>query len=401
MKYDFDRLVPRKNTNCMKWDDTDAIFGTKDIIPMWVADMDLPIAKPITDAIRERTEHEIYGYPIQKPLSVIKAVIDRMQRLYGWNVSPEWVLLIPGIIPALYTTVKAFSCPGNEVILQGPVYHPFWSAIEDNGCHVSNNQLILKNSMYEIDFEDLVGKFNKRENSLHTPSRPKLMLLCSPHNPVGRVWTVEELRRTGEIVIGNGAIVVADEVHSELLFHNAKHTPFSTLSEEFEQHSITCISPSKAFNLAGLYTSAIIIPSAGLRKRFLDAKKNFVPKVNVFGLIAMEAAYRYSDEWLEQLMAYLHDNLEFLLGYFKRKIPKIAVIKPQGTYLVWLDCRRMGLSPAILQKFMIENAKVGLHEGSLFGPSGAGFARMNIACPRLLLVEALKRIEHAVNNMRN
>lgn len=401
MKYDFDRVTPRKNTNCLKWDGVEFTFGDKDVIPMWVADMDIPIAKPITDAIKERAEHEIYGYPLHNPKSVTEAIINRMQKIYGWKVRPEWIILTPGIVPALYTAIRAYTHPGDDVILQGPVYHPFWSAIKDNGCQVSNNQLILRNSHYEIDFEDLKAKFNPKASRPPTPSRVRLMILCSPHNPVGRVWTKEELIRIEEIVIRNDAIIVSDEVHSDLLFHNVKHIPFATLSKEFEQYSITCISPSKTFNLAGLCASAIIIPNTKLRKRFREAKKGIVPEINVFGLVAMEAAYRSGDEWLEQFLAYLHGNLEYLLDYFERKIPKIKVIKPDGTYLIWLDCRELGLDPVSLKRFMTKKVKVGLDEGSLFGPSGAGFMRMNIACPHSILTEALKMIEHAVNNMMN
>ncbi len=399
MIYDFDRVFIRKNTGCMKWDGTKAIFGTSDIIPMWVADMDIPIAKPITDAIRERVEHGIFGYPLQNPRSVIESVIYRMEKLYRWKIRPEWIIFTPGIIPALYTSVRAFSRPGDDIILQGPVYHPFWSAIRDSGCQVTENRLLLRSDHYEIDFDDLKIKFNRRAGRPSTPSRARLLILCSPHNPVGRVWTRDELIEIGEIITKNGAIIVSDEVHSELLFPHVTHMPIATLSQEFEQNSITCISPSKTFNLAGLYASVIIIPNAKYRRQFHEARKGVVPGPNVLGLIAMEAAYRYGDEWLEQLLVYLNGNLEYLLDHFKRKIPQITVVKPEGTYLVWLDCRKLELSPEELKKRLIHKAKVGLEEGSLFGPSGAGFARMNIACPRSILREALQRLETAFNRI--
>lgn len=383
----------------MKWDGRKAVFGNTDVIPMWVADMDFPIAHPITDALKARLEHNIFGYPLHNPKPVIESVIYRMQKLYRWEIRPEWIILTPGIIPALYTSVRAFSRPGDDIILQGPVYHPFWSAIRDNGCHVSENRLLLKNHHYEIDFDDLKSKFATKDGRPPAPSRARLLILCSPHNPVGRVWTKEELTKIGDIITRNGAIVVSDEVHSELLFRHVKHTPLAALSQEFEQNSITCISPSKTFNLAGLYASAIIIPNAKYRRQFHEARKGVVPGPNVFGLIAMEAAYRHGDEWLEQLLAYLNSNLDYLLDYFERRIPKIRVIKPEGTYLVWLDCGKLGLLPEDLKKFTTNDAKVGLDEGSLFGPGGAGFARMNIACPRSILTEALKRLESAVNTI--
>lgn len=400
MKYDFDHVINRKKTDCAKWDAVETLFGDKDVIPMWVADMDIPVAKPITEALRKRTGHEIYGYSLPHPVTVVNAVRDRMRNKYGWEVRPEWIVFTPGIVPALYTAVRAYTHPGDDVILQGPVYYPFWNAIKESGCHVANNELKIMDGRYGIDFDDLRAKFGPRAGRPPAPSRARLMLFCSPHNPVGRVWTEDELVQVGEIVVRNGAVMVSDEVHSELLYSHSRHKPFAMLSEEFEQNSITCVSPSKAFNLAGLYASAIIIPDAKLRNRFKEAGKGIMPPVNVFGLTALEAAFKDGDEWLEQFLEYLHGNLEFLLAYFREKIPKIKVIKPEGTYLVWLDCRELGMDPVSLKTFMAKKAKVGLDEGYLFGQGGAGFARMNIACPRSTLAEALKRIEYAVNNVR-
>ncbi|QII13542.1 cystathionine beta-lyase PatB [Candidatus Kuenenia stuttgartiensis] len=399
MKYDFDRSISRKNTDCAKWDGALSLFGSPEVIPMWVADMDIPIAKPITDAIKKRADHEIYGYSLPRPASVVDAVIYRMQKRCGWKVNPEWIVFTPGIVPALYAAVKAYTHPGDEVILQDPVYHPFWNVIKNNGCHVVNNKLVLQNGRYGMDLEGLDACFAIRHGRPPIPHRIRLMLLCSPHNPVGRVWTKEELIRTGEIVIRHNAIIVSDEVHGELLFPDITHTPFAALSEEFEQNSITCISPSKTFNLAGLEASVVIIPNAGLRKQFQEARKGILPGVNVFGFVAMEAAYRYGDEWLGQFLVYLHKNYEFLFDYFEKKIPKIKVIQPEGTYLIWLDCRELGFDPVYLRDFMAKEAKVGLDEGYLFGQGGEGFMRMNIACPRFVLSEALRRIENAVKNL--
>ncbi|NOG83001.1 MAG: aminotransferase class I/II-fold pyridoxal phosphate-dependent enzyme [Planctomycetes bacterium] len=225
MKYDFDHVISRKNTSCIKWDGVKAVFGTSDAIPMWIADMDMPIAKPITDAIKERMKHNIFGYPLHNPKSVVESVMYRMHKLYSWEIKPEWIILTPGIIPALYASVRAFSRPGDDIILQGPVYHPFWSAIKDNGCHISENRLLLNDDHYEINFDDLNTKFEKRDGRPPTPSRARLLILCSPHNPVGRVWTKYELTKIGEITTRNGAIIVSDEVHSELLFPNVNHVP--------------------------------------------------------------------------------------------------------------------------------------------------------------------------------
>ncbi len=397
MKYNFDRLIDRRNTNCSKWSAVESVFGSKDILPMWVADMDFPIAKPITEAFRKRTEHEIYGYTQPYP-SVIEAVTDRMKRKFGWDIKPEWVVFTPGVVPALHVAVKAFTHPGDEVIIQEPVYHPFWPAITANGCSVVNSQLRLINGRYEIDYEGLESGFRPRAwGIMPSTSRIKMMILCNPHNPVGRVWSKEELSRMGEIVIRNDAIMVSDEIHCELLYKGFKHVPFASISEEFEQNCIVCMAPSKTFNLAGLGASSIIIPNSKLRDRFNAARAGIMPRPNIFGLVALEAAYRYGDEWLGQLLEYLQGNLQFLLEYFEQRIPKIKVIKPEGTYLVWLDCRELGMDPMNLRILMRERAKVGLEDGYIFGSSGTGFQRINIACPRPTLEEALKRIEQAVN----
>ena len=398
MKYDFDKVVDRKGTASMKWDTVSSLFGEEDILPMWVADMDFPSAKPVTDAIIERAGHQVFGYTLPEK-SVIGAIVDRVQQKYGWDISPEWIVFTPGVIPSIHAAVRAFTHPGDDIIIQGPVYYPFWSALHDCGCQVANNQLKLLDGHYEIDYNDLISKFALKDGMSPTVSRARMMILCSPHNPVGRVWTRDELVQMGEIVIERGALMLSDEIHCELLFKGAKHTPFSSISREFEQHSMVCMAPSKTFNLAGLNASIIIIPNEGLRLRFNAARHGIVTRVNLFGLTAMEAAYRYGDEWLGQLLEYLQGNLDYLMAYFEQKISKIEVIKPEGTYLVWLDCRKLGLCDAELRSFMRKKARVGLDDGYLFGPAGAGFQRINIACPRSTLAEALERIENAVNSL--
>jgi len=398
MKYDFDGVINRKGTDSMKWDTVNSLFGAEDILPMWVADMDFPSAQPITDALLKRAEHQVYGYTVAGK-STIDAVIERIQRKYNWAIDPEWIVFTPGVIPAIHTAIRAFSLPGDEIIIQDPVYYPFWSALKDSGRQVANNQLKLSYGHYEVDFDDLSSKFALKDGMTPTASRASMMVLCSPHNPVGRVWTREELVRMGEIVIGHGGLMVSDEIHCELLFKGVKHTPFASLSTDFEQHSIVCMAPSKTFNLAGLNTSVIIIPNEELRLKFNAVRHGIVTRVNLFGLTALEAAYRYGDEWLEQLLKYLQGNLEYLLDYFEKKISRIKVIKPEGTYLVWLDCRQLGLDNEGLRKLMRVKARVGLDDGYLFGPAGAGFQRINIACPRSILADALQRIDNAVNGL--
>lgn len=398
MRYDFDQVCDRRKTDCVKWDLVPSIFGHHDVLPMWVADMDFPVAQPILDAIKRRADHGFYGYT-HAGASVIEAVVRRMERKFQWKVKPEWVVFTPGVIPALHMAIRAFTHPGDEIVLQGPVYYPFYPAVALSGCQVANNELILKDGRYEMDYEDLERKFAPRTGMRSTPSRVKAIILANPHNPVGRVWTGEELKKAGEISLRHQAVVVSDEIHCELLFRGYRHTPFASISEELEQNCVVCMSPSKTFNLAGLGASSIIIPNKRLRQAFVNTGAGIVPEPNLFGLVAMEAAYRFGDEWLEQVLDYVQGNLEALTAYFKERIPRIQVIQPQGTYLVWLDCRALGMDPPTLRRFMREKARVGLDDGFLFGPGGACFQRMNIACPRAILNEALHRIEAAVKNL--
>jgi cystathionine beta-lyase len=391
-------VCDRRNTNCVKWDAVSSVFGREDVLPMWVADMDFPVAQPIVEALNKRVEHDFYGYT-QPGSSVIEAVVDRMQRKFNWKIQPEWVVFTPGVVPALHTAVRAFTHPGDEVILQEPVYYPFFPAVTSSGCQIVNNELKLIDGRYEMDYEDLEGKFNLRTGMRSSPSRVKAIILCNPHNPVGRLWNREELTRMGEIVIRHGAIVISDEIHCEILFKGYEHTPFASISEEFEQNCVVCMAPSKTFNLAGLGASSIIIPNKKLRDDFVNAKAGILPGPNLFGLTALEAAYRLGDDWLEQLLDYLQGNLDITIEYFETRIPKIKVIKPQGTYLIWLDCRELGMDAMALRSFMREKARVGFDDGFLFGAGGAGFQRMNIACPRAILKEALMRIEATVNSL--
>jgi cystathionine beta-lyase len=398
MTYDFDRFHSRENTNSAKWDSVEKLFGSKDVIPMWVADMDFPAARPIVEALEKRAAHEFYGYtePGEK---LIEAVVERLRRKFDWKIQPEWIVFTPGVIPALSVAVRALTHPGDEVILQEPVYYPFFPVVKQGGCQIITSELKLAGGEYNMDFDDLENKFLLRTGMHDGRHRIKAIILCNPQNPIGRLWNTEELTRLGKTMIEHGVTVISDEIHCELLFQGYKHIPFASISEEFEQNSITCMAPSKTFNLAGVEASSIIIPNKRLRNNFKEASSGTTPGPNLFGLAAMEAAYLYGDEWLEEVLEYLQGNLDFLLGYFETKIPSIRVIKPQGTYLVWLDCRALGMDDMTLRDFMRQQAKVGLDDGFLFGKGGSGFQRMNIACPRKLLEEALNRIETAVNSL--
>jgi cystathionine beta-lyase len=398
MKYDFDRVQSRANTDSAKWGAVKAIFGSDDVIPMWVADMDFPTAQPIVEALQKRAAHEFYGYT-QPGQNLFKAVVDRMQRKFGWRIEPEWIVFTPGVIPALNVAVKALTHPGDEIILQEPVYYPFFSSVKSNGCQIVTNALKLIDGRYEMDFADLESKFQAKGSMQFATSRIRALILCNPHNPIGRLWGREDLIKLGDIVIGHGATVISDEIHCELLFKGYQHISFASISKEFEKNCIVCMAPSKTFNLAGLGASSIIIPDKKLRDRFNEARAGTAHSPNLFGLVAMEAAYHYGDEWLTQLLDYLQGNLDFTLTFFAERIPRISVIKPQGTYLIWLDCRALGMDDRALSSFIREKARVGLDDGFLFGSGGSGFQRMNIACPRSLLEEALRRIENAVNSL--
>jgi cystathionine beta-lyase len=394
MKYDFDTPVNRIGTDCAKWDNRKLVFGTEDVIPMWVADMDFAVAEPITAALRKRIEHPVYGYSWPSP-SLVTAVVDRMNRNYNWKIEPDWIVFTPGVIPALTVALRAFTHPGDSVVINDPVYHPFWSLIPNAGCRVSASPLNFVGDQFRMDLADLKKRFAPAGAGFMAEPQPKALILCNPHNPVGRVWTADELKAIGKITIDAGAIVISDEVHCELLFDGVKHTPFSSISEEFAKNSIVCMSASKTFNLAGLAASVIIIPNPRLRAAFQSTRSGLLPQPDILAMTALEAAFRDGDEWLNQLRTYLQGNLDFLTDFFKKHIPKIKVIRPQGTYLVWLDCRGLELDSKGLRDFFVHKARVGLDEGCRFGPGGEGFMRMNVACPRVTLEEALKRIEES------
>jgi cysteine-S-conjugate beta-lyase len=397
MKYDFDQIWNRKNTDSAKWGSLERMFGSDDVIPMWVADMDFPVAQPILDALKNRVEHPFYGYTFPDA-GVTEAVVERMRMKFNWEIDPEWIVYTPGVIPALNVAIRAITHPSDGIILQEPAYFPFFSAVNSSGCHIQNNQVTQVGNLYEMDYDDLEKKLSI-EPGMRGPNRNKAIIFCNPHNPIGRLWTRDEVSRMGEIVIGSGGVVIADEIHCEILMKGYKHTPFATISEEFAQNSITCMSPSKTFNLPGLEISTIIIPNRKLRDEFTSTRAGILPNPNLFGYVALEAGYRYGDEWLEQVLDYLQGNLDFINDFIGENIPQIKVTEHQGTYLLWLDFRELSLDNESLRTFMREKAKVGLNEGYTFGESGSGFLRMNFACPRSIVQEALTRIEKAVNTL--
>ncbi|MGE7185685.1 MalY/PatB family protein [Peribacillus sp. NPDC006672] len=390
MKYNFDQEIRRLNTDCEKWDNIENQFGVKDVIPMWVADMDFQSPQPIIEALKQRVEHGVYGYTL-RPDSYMESIVSWLKRRHQWSIEKEWITHSPGVIPALSLAIQSFTQTGDKIIIQPPVYHHFARVIQANGREVVNNPLKLENGHYSIDFADLEAKID---------STVKMLILCSPHNPIGRVWSKEELTRLGQICMKHNILVVADEIHCDFVYKTHTHIPFASISEEFANHSLTCIAPSKTFNLMGVQTSSIIIPNQQLRDRY-DRELNTlsIGSPNIFGVVALEAAYRHGEEWLDQLLEYLQGNLEFTLNYFSKNIPQIKVIQPEGTYLVWLDCRELGFSVKELDEFMLRKARVAMNEGLIFGMEGEGFMRLNIACPCSMLKNALGGIEKAISSL--
>lgn len=384
MRYDFDQVIERRKTNSVKWETS---FGEGDILPMWVADMDFRVPQPVIDALHKTAEHGIFGYS-HGQASFDESIMDWMQKRHNWQVEREWLSFSPGVVPALNWLVRCLTKPGDKVALQSPVYPPFYRAITSNGCEVVNSSLKLEAGRYVMDFADLAEKFARGV---------KVFLLCSPHNPVGRVWTVQELQELGKLCKRYDVTVIEDEIHNDLIYKAYEHTVFPVAVPELLSKTVVCTAPSKTFNLAGLQSSTIIIPDKGLRKAFRRVQmENAGFHPNTFAIAALEAAYRYGEEWLDQLLDYLQGNLDFLCKFIEEKIPRAKVVKPEGTYLVWLDFRELGLEPQALQDFMRQKAKVACNEGYTFGFGGEGFERMNIACPRSTLAEGLRRIAEAV-----
>ena len=387
-KINFNIVVNRKNTNCLKYDFAVRRGRPENVLPLWVADMDFKVAPEITQAIEKRVAHGIFGYSEVKE-EYFEAVSAWMEQKHGWHVKEDWLVKTPGVVFALAMAVQAFTEPGDAVIIQQPVYYPFSEVIADNGRRIVDNTLELKeDGKYHINFEDFEQKV--KENHV------KLFLLCSPHNPVGRVWTKEELKKIAAICRKYDVIVVSDEIHEDFVF-NGKHQVFADLSEDAKNRTITCTAPSKTFNLAGLQVSNIWIANPKLREKF---KKQIAAagysQLNTLGLTACEAAYRYGGEWHAELLGYLKSNLNFLREFLQTRLPEVKLIEPEGTYLVWLDFDSLGLTEEQREELLTKKAGIWLDSGAIFGAAGEGFERINIACPRSILKDALERIERAV-----
>ncbi|MBN1374528.1 MAG: PatB family C-S lyase [Dehalococcoidia bacterium] len=392
MKYDFDSIIERKGTGSIKWDFTEKFFSAKDILPMWVADMDFRSPAPVIKALKHIAGHGIFGYSGVTE-SYLDAVIAWMRKHHNWNIEKEWMVYTPGVVPALHMLVSTFTEPGDQVILQTPVYYPFFDAVKCHGREVLDNPLRMDDTQYSMDIMGLKNKIT---------ARTKMIILCNPHNPISRVWRKDELISLGKICLEKNVLVVADEIHGDILYPGFRHIPFASISPAFADNTITCTAASKTFNLPGLQTSNIIISNQDLRNRFKETVRNYgFASPNLFGIAATEAAYRYGQPWLSQLLVYLAGNIDYIREYINRRIPGLKLIQPQGTYLLWLDFRNCGIDAARLANFVRDDARVGLEPGIIFGCKEHGFERMNIACPKSVLVEGLNRIEQAVIRLRN
>lgn len=386
MKYNFDEVIDRGKNRSAKYDEREKKFGTRDVIPMWIADMDFRTAQPIIDAAKKKAEEGIWGYT-SRPASYYEAVCGWQKRRNGWDVDPKMISFAVGVVPAMSSMVNVFTKPEDKVLIQTPVYSEFYDVTESWGRQVVESPLKEKDGVWSINWED----FEKKAGEA------KMFFLCNPHNPLGIVWSREDLTRMCEICIRHQVLIVSDEIHSDLIFHGKKHIPTATLSEEIAAYVITCTSGTKTFNLAGIQAAAIVFPNQelkGVYDRFwvnLDIHRN-----NAFSSVIMETAFNEGEEWLEQLLEYISGNFDFIREYCREHIPQIKPNLPDATYLVWLDCRELGMSNEELKNFMIHKAGLGLNEGWSFGRSLSGYMRLNAACPRSVIEKALKQLEAAV-----
>jgi cystathionine beta-lyase len=390
MIYNFDKIIPRENTDSIKYDLRKAIFGNESVLPLWVADMDFETPDFIREAVMKRASHPIYGYTFRSE-SFSKSISEWMKKRHSWDIKNEWVSFSPGVVPALNMAVLAFTKPGDKVIVQSPVYFPFFTAVKNHGRELVYNQLIEKNGHYEMDFEDLERKAD---------DKTKLLLLCHPHNPVGRLWTKKELETLVEICSRKNILIVSDEIHSDLMLNGNIHIPLATISQKAAEITLTCVAPSKTFNLAGLGTSALIISNESHKKVYEKKLDDLhIGMGNLFGIVALEAAYNHGEEWLGQLLEYLNHNLSVMNEFITSNILRVKLIQPEATYMAWLDFRELGLNNKELREFIINKAGLGLNDGPAFGPGGDGFQRINFALPTATLIQALERLEQAINKI--
>lgn len=391
MSCQFDEIIERKGTNSLKYDFAVEHKKPTDLLPLWVADMDFQTPPAVINALIKSAQHGIFGYSESK-----QSYFDTLQRWYfenfNWDIQNKWLVKTPGVVYAICTAIRALTKKGDAVLIQPPVYYPFSESILVNDRKLVTNPLIYANGKYSIDFEDFESKIV--ENDV------KLFILCSPHNPVGRVWTKDELIRLGNLCVKHDVLIVSDEIHADFVYKGHTHIVFASLKKEYLDRTITCTAPSKSFNLAGLQVSNIFIANHDIRHQFKDEIiKSGYSQLNTMGLVACQTAYECGRDWLDDLKVYLAENLKFTREFLSEKLPQIKLVEPQGTYLIWIDCRELGLSEDQLEDFILNKAKLWLDSGTIFGSEGKGFERINIACPKSTLEKALKRLEQAVNSL--
>ena len=387
MNYNFDEVIDRSNNFSAKWSEMDKKYGSNDLLPMWVADMDFKTAPCIMEALKNRLEQGIFGYTT-RPESYNKSIVNWVNGRFGWSIESEWLMFSPGVVPTLSLIVQEMTKENDKIMIQEPVYGPFNSVVKQNKRELVISPLMkLEDGNYIMDYDDIESKIKD----------VKIFILCNPHNPVGRVWTKEELIKLGNICLKHNVLVVSDEIHSDIIMKNHKHTPFASINKEFEQNSITCMAPTKTFNIAGLQMSQVIVPNEKYYKVLdeaftrLDIKRN-----NAFSLVATEAAYNEGEDWLEEYLEYIEGNIDFAIGYIKENMPKLKARKPEGTYLLWVDFSGTGLSDDEISNVLVEKGKIALNSGTAFGTGGEGYQRINLACPRSMVEEGLKRIKKAI-----
>lgn len=389
MKYNFDEIIDRRDTASIKWNPEEEKDGK--LLPMWVADMDFKTAPEIIEDLEKRVKHGIYGY-FKLEEEFYQSIINWVKNRHGWNIKKEWIVITPGVVSGLNISVNEFIEKGEGVIVQPPIYPPFYKVIENSEALALNNELIRVDGKYKMNFEELELQ----------AKHAKMLILCSPHNPTGRVWKKEELDKLVEICEKNNLLLVSDEVHSDLIIGDNKHIPVASISSRIENNSITFISPSKTFNLAGLSTSIGIIANKDIRNRFVEnMEKNKIPGTNTFGKLSLQSAYEKGEDWLEELLIYIEGNMDYAVKYIEDNIPEIKIEKPEGMYLMWLDFRELKMDQARLNKILIEEGKILLNDGSTYGYGGNGYFRLNIACPREILKNGLDRIKKSVEIVKN
>ncbi|WET69137.1 MalY/PatB family protein [Sphingobacterium sp.] len=387
MIYNFDKTIVRRGTDSVKWNQHDY----DDLIPLWVADMDFPAAQPVVDALAQRVQHAVYGYATI-PATFYSAVMSWSSQRHKFALQPEWILPVIGVVPALSALVSAFTSPGDKVLVQEPVYHYFFSSIERNQAEVVSNDLIYRNGEYAIDFEDFEYKASD--------PKVKLFILCSPHNPAGRVWTRAELERLGEICLRHQVLVISDEIHCDLVFEGHTHIPFGSISAAFLANSITCVAPSKTFNLAGLQVATVFVADPELKRKVQQAfLANEISSISPFAITGLIAAYESGGEWLDQALSYIRANYVYLKGFMVEYLPALHVLPLEGTYLVWVDCAALGISSRKLGQLLLDEAHVQVNVGAMYGKGSDAFIRLNIACSREVLTTGLLRLKTVFSSL--